>query len=270
MTLSGSVPGIAMYKEITSLLTNPADTFYDTTTQSSYWYDGTNFYTGDSPQSIQAKANYLHCNGYAGAMMFSLYDLDPAATLFNDVVNDVNGSAPGCTPASTTPPTTTPPTSPPPTHHSADVTSADDTAARWLHRTGVGRDDRVLRRRRGQRGWPQVHRELLVAGRRSGHPPRASTRSGPTTASAVRPRRPPCRRRQRLRPRHRRLRRRRRPRRRPAPRRPGSRTTRTRSVTWLPTRATRTSACRRTRRRSAGSRPRRRRSGSRSASQLRN
>ena len=33
MTLSGNVPGIAMYKEITSLLTNPADTFYDPTTQ---------------------------------------------------------------------------------------------------------------------------------------------------------------------------------------------------------------------------------------------
>ena len=30
MTLSGNVPGIAMYKEITSLLNNPADTFYDT------------------------------------------------------------------------------------------------------------------------------------------------------------------------------------------------------------------------------------------------
>ncbi|HEY2794113.1 MAG TPA: glycosyl hydrolase family 18 protein, partial [Micromonosporaceae bacterium] len=115
MTLSGSVPGIAMYKEITPLLTNPADTFYDSTTQSSYWYDGTNFYTGDSPQSIQAKTNYIHCNGYAGAMMFSLYDLDPAATLFNDVVTDINGSAPGCTPASTAPPTTAPPTTAPPT-----------------------------------------------------------------------------------------------------------------------------------------------------------
>ena len=119
-TDSGNVPGVAMYKEISSLLTNPADTFFDPTTQGAYWYDGTNFYTGDSPQSIQAKANYLHCNGYAGAMMFSLYDLDPATTLFNDVVNDVNGSAPGCTPPSTTPPTsapptTTPPTSPPPT-----------------------------------------------------------------------------------------------------------------------------------------------------------
>ena len=125
MTLSGSVAGIAMYKEITPLLTNPADTFFDPTTQAAYWYDGTNFYTGDSPQSIQAKANYLHCGGYAGAMMFSLYDLDPAATLFNDVVTDVNGSASTCTgqpspppttaPPTTAPPTTAPPTTPPPT-----------------------------------------------------------------------------------------------------------------------------------------------------------
>ena len=136
MTLSGSVPGIAMYKEITSLLTNPADTFFDPTTQASYWYDGTNFYTGDSPQSIQAKANYLHCNGYAGAMMFSLYDLDPAATLFNDVVTDVNGSAPTCTGQPTPPPTTAPPTTstadPPPRP------TADDPAARRhaRHRPG--------------------------------------------------------------------------------------------------------------------------------------
>ncbi len=119
MTLSGSVPGIAMYKEITTLLNTPADTFWDPTTQSSYWYDGTNFYTGESAQSIQARSDYLHCNGYAGAMMFSLYDLDPAATLFNDVVTDVNGSAAGCTPVSqpptTTPPTSAHPSSPPPT-----------------------------------------------------------------------------------------------------------------------------------------------------------
>ncbi|HEU0237994.1 MAG TPA: glycosyl hydrolase family 18 protein, partial [Micromonosporaceae bacterium] len=118
MTLSGSVPGIAMYKEITSLLNNSADTFFDPVTQAAYWYDGTNFYTGDSPQSILAKANYLHCNGYAGAMMFSLYDLDPAATLFNDVVNAVNGSATNCNgspPPTTAPPTTAPPTTAPPT-----------------------------------------------------------------------------------------------------------------------------------------------------------
>jgi chitinase len=51
-------------------------------------------------------------------MMFSLYDLDPAATLFNDVVNAVNGSATNCNgspPPTTAPPTTAPPTTAPPT-----------------------------------------------------------------------------------------------------------------------------------------------------------
>ena len=45
---------------------------------------------------IQAKADYQHCNGHAGTLMFSLYDLDPAATLFDQTVTDTNGSASGC------------------------------------------------------------------------------------------------------------------------------------------------------------------------------
>jgi chitinase len=96
MTYSGSVPGIAMYKEITNIVANPADTYWDPVTQSAYFYDGSNFYGGEDAQSIQARADYLHCNGLAGAMMFSLYDLDPGATLFNDTVTDVNGSAANC------------------------------------------------------------------------------------------------------------------------------------------------------------------------------
>jgi chitinase len=96
-TLSGSVPGVAMYKEISNIVANSADTYWDPVTRSAYFYDGTNFYGGESAQSIQARADYVHCNGFDGFMMFSLYDLDPAATLFNDAVNDVNGSASGCT-----------------------------------------------------------------------------------------------------------------------------------------------------------------------------
>jgi chitinase len=96
-TLSGNVPGVAMYKEITGIVGNSADTFWDPITRSAYFYDGTNFYGGESAQSIQARADYVHCNGYGGFMMFSLYDLDPAATLFNDAVGDLNGSAASCT-----------------------------------------------------------------------------------------------------------------------------------------------------------------------------
>ncbi len=109
MTDSGNVPGIAMYKEITNIVANPADTYWDPVTQSAYFYDGSNFYGGESAQSIQARADYLHCNGLAGAMMFSLYDLDPGSTLFNDTVNDVNGSAANCPAA---PPSTSPSASP--------------------------------------------------------------------------------------------------------------------------------------------------------------
>jgi chitinase len=129
---SGDVPGIAMYKELTGIVDNPADTFWDPTSESAYFYDGTNFYSGESAQSIQARADYVHCNGLAGMMMFSMYDEDdPTDTLFNDVVNDLDGSTGSCTtppPTTTTtaPPTTTttPPTSPPPSGCTAPAWTA--------------------------------------------------------------------------------------------------------------------------------------------------
>jgi chitinase len=96
-TLSGDVPGVAFYKEIENVVANPSDTFWDPVTDSAYFYDGTDFYGGEDAESIQAQADYAHCNGLAGFMMFSLYDLDPAATLFNDAVNDINGTASSCT-----------------------------------------------------------------------------------------------------------------------------------------------------------------------------
>ncbi len=100
--LSGNVPGVAMYKELTGVVDNPSDTFWDPVTQSAWFYDGTNFYGGESARSVQARADYIHCNGLGGAMMFSLYDLDPQTTLFNDVVNDVNGSPASCSGGGTT------------------------------------------------------------------------------------------------------------------------------------------------------------------------
>jgi chitinase len=117
-TLSGNVPGVAMYKELTGIVDNPSDTFYDPTARAAWFYDGTNFYAGESTQSLQDRADYVHCNGLGGVMMFSLYDLDPNATLFNALVNDVNGSTAGCSapPTTTTAPsTTTTTTTAPPT-----------------------------------------------------------------------------------------------------------------------------------------------------------
>jgi chitinase len=102
-TYSGNVPGIRMYKELTNgpfssgsdVVDNPADTFYDPVAEAAYFYDGSNWWTGLSPQSIQARIDYLHCQGMGGVMLFSMYDLDPASpVLFNDVQNDL-GSTPG-------------------------------------------------------------------------------------------------------------------------------------------------------------------------------
>ncbi|HZU57366.1 MAG TPA: glycosyl hydrolase family 18 protein [Actinocrinis sp.] len=109
--LSGNVPGIRMYKELSGVVDNSSDTFWDPAAQAAYFYDGSNFWTGEDAQSIQAKADYLHCNGLGGAMMFSLYDLDPAATLFNDTVTDVNGSASQCPAAPPSPSASASPTS---------------------------------------------------------------------------------------------------------------------------------------------------------------
>jgi len=108
-TYSGNVPGIQMYKELTSgpfssgqdVVDNPADTFYDPLAEAAYFYDGSNWWTGLSPQSIQARIDYMHCEGMGGVMMFSMYDMDPNnPALFNDVENDL-GSTPGkCGPPS--------------------------------------------------------------------------------------------------------------------------------------------------------------------------
>jgi chitinase len=109
---SGSVAGVSFYKELTGFVNNPADTFFDPVTKGAWFYNGSTLWSGDSPQSIQAKADYQHCNGLAGAMMYSLEALDPATTLFNAVVNDTNGATAGCSTASPTPtagsPTPTP------------------------------------------------------------------------------------------------------------------------------------------------------------------
>ncbi|MGI5237440.1 glycosyl hydrolase family 18 protein [Dactylosporangium sp. CA-139066] len=100
--MSGNVNGVSFYKELTGFVNNPSYTFLDPTTKGAYFYDGTTFWSGDSPASIQAKADYQHCNGLGGAMMYSLEALDPAATLFNAVVNSTNGATAGCSTASPT------------------------------------------------------------------------------------------------------------------------------------------------------------------------
>lgn len=57
--------GIAFYKELSPLINNPADNFYDPTTQAAWLYDGNNFYTGDTPQSVGKKTDYIKSHGLA-------------------------------------------------------------------------------------------------------------------------------------------------------------------------------------------------------------
>ncbi|MDH6115727.1 glycosyl hydrolase family 18 protein [Kitasatospora sp. GAS204B] len=104
--MSGNVNGIRMYKELNGVVDNPADTFWDPVAQAAYFYDGSNFWSGEDARSIQAKADYLHCNGLGGSFAFSLYDLGTQTGLFDKMVDATNGSAANC-PA---PPTSASPT----------------------------------------------------------------------------------------------------------------------------------------------------------------
>jgi chitinase len=113
--------GVADYKELASagLTGNASYNFFDSTTQASWIYDGTNFYTGDTPQSIASKTTYIKNNGLAGAMMFSLDGEDAGDTLLNAIVSGLpggTGGGTGGTPTPTPTPTNTPTPTPTPTN----------------------------------------------------------------------------------------------------------------------------------------------------------
>ncbi len=123
--LSGNVPGVSFYKELTGFVDNPSATYFDDATKSSWFYSNGTFWSGDNAQSIKAKADYQHCKGLAGAMMYSMEALDPGVTLFNNVINSVNADTPGCSGPPTTPPTTPPTRLRRPRRPSADHSAHD-------------------------------------------------------------------------------------------------------------------------------------------------
>ncbi|MFJ1752269.1 glycosyl hydrolase family 18 protein [Kitasatospora sp. NPDC088134] len=92
---SGNVNGVRMYKELLGVVDNPSYTYWDAAAQAAYFYDGTNFWSGENAKSIQAKMDYAHCNGLGGSFVFSLYD-DPNAALLNPLMTATNGSAASC------------------------------------------------------------------------------------------------------------------------------------------------------------------------------
>lgn len=109
--------GIAHYKELGGIVDNPATTFWDDQSKSSYFYKDGEFFTGLNQKSIQARVDYGKQRGLAGAMMYSLLGLDDNTTLLNQISDALGGATqpPVTTPPTTTPPTTTPPTTTPPT-----------------------------------------------------------------------------------------------------------------------------------------------------------
>lgn len=85
-------PGVAFWKELAAagLAGNSADTFFDSTTQSTWIYDGTNFYTGDDPRSIAARDSYIKSRGLGGAFVYAIKDDDGSSTLWKAVANGLS------------------------------------------------------------------------------------------------------------------------------------------------------------------------------------
>ncbi|MFP1626977.1 glycosyl hydrolase family 18 protein [Streptomyces sp. 5K101] len=103
--------GIAHYKELGGIVDNPATTFWDDEAKAAYFYKDGEFFTGLDRRAIQARADYAHSRGLAGAMMYSLLGLDANATLFKHIVSAVGASPTDPTPSPSDPtPSPTDPT----------------------------------------------------------------------------------------------------------------------------------------------------------------
>jgi GH18 family chitinase/glycerophosphoryl diester phosphodiesterase len=74
--------GVADYKELEAA-GELNSIYYDPVTESTYAYDGTNFYGTETPWSIGWKRYYAQQRGLAGIFLYSLEDDDSTSTLFN-------------------------------------------------------------------------------------------------------------------------------------------------------------------------------------------
>lgn len=83
-------PGVADYKELEAAGELDDNTFFDPDTQTSFVYDGTNFFTVETPQSLAYKDQYIAAKGLAGIMMYSLEADDAQASLFHAAINAPN------------------------------------------------------------------------------------------------------------------------------------------------------------------------------------
>ncbi|MFF9641300.1 glycosyl hydrolase family 18 protein [Kitasatospora aureofaciens] len=60
-----------------------AQTHRDPVTESSWAYDGTNFWTGDTPQAVGARGAYAKGKGLGGLFAFPLENDDASGTMLN-------------------------------------------------------------------------------------------------------------------------------------------------------------------------------------------
>jgi chitinase len=82
--------GVAFWKELVATgKTGSANVHWDPTTQSSWIYDGTNFFTGDTPQAIAARGSYATGKGLGGIFAYSLEADDPSGTLVNAMTSSM-------------------------------------------------------------------------------------------------------------------------------------------------------------------------------------
>ena len=75
--------GVVDYKELESAGKFTNNLYFDPTTDSSWVYDGTNFWGIETPLSLKFKYAYLMQKGLGGVMIYSLEDDDASSTLLN-------------------------------------------------------------------------------------------------------------------------------------------------------------------------------------------
>ncbi|MFJ5925765.1 glycosyl hydrolase family 18 protein [Kitasatospora sp. NPDC092948] len=78
--------GLASWRELTLTAQN---THWDPITESTWVYDGTNFWTGDDPKAIQARAAYAKSKGLGGMFAFALENDDNNNTLLNTIYSSL-------------------------------------------------------------------------------------------------------------------------------------------------------------------------------------
>jgi GH18 family chitinase len=76
-------PGVVDYKELEAAGALANHLYFDPTSDSSWVYDGTNFWSIETPFSLKYKYKYLMQKGLGGVMMYSLEDDDASSTLLN-------------------------------------------------------------------------------------------------------------------------------------------------------------------------------------------